>query len=128
MIQRAVSNLLSNAIRHSPRNSSISLLIEKQHETVSLSVGNPGIGIPAQHIPHLFERFYRVDTSRSRAEGGTGLGLAIVRSIMSLHQGTVDVSSVPGNYTVFRLLFPRAPETPTSLVRAGIGKQRRQLS
>jgi two-component system heavy metal sensor histidine kinase CusS len=55
----------------------------------------------------LFERFYRVDTSRSRAEGGTGLGLAIVRSIMSLHQGTVEVSSLPGSFTVFRLIFPK---------------------
>ena len=107
MVQRAISNLLSNAIRHSPIGANISLLIEKHSETVSFSVGNPGIGIPAQHIPHLFERFYRVDTSRSRAEGGTGLGLAIVRSIMSLHQGTVEVSSLPGSFTVFRLIFPK---------------------
>lgn len=128
MIQRAASNLLSNAIRHSPHNSKISLQIEKHPEAVSLSVGNPGIGIPAQHIPHLFERFYRVDTSRSRAEGGTGLGLAIVRSIMSLHQGSVDVSSIPGSYTVFRLLFPRAPDNPVSLVRGGASKQKKQLT
>ncbi|HBX54623.1 heavy metal sensor histidine kinase [Pseudomonas sp. UBA2684] len=107
MVQRAISNLLSNAIRHSPIGANVSLLIEKHSETVSFSVGNPGIGIPAQHIPHLFERFYRVDTSRSRAEGGTGLGLAIVRSIMSLHQGTVEVSSLPGSFTVFRLIFPK---------------------
>jgi len=107
MVQRAISNLLSNAIRHSPIGANISLLIEKHSETVSFSVGNPGIGIPAQHIPHLFERFYRVDTSRSRAEGGTGLGLAIVRSIMSLHQGSVEVSSLPGSFTVFRLIFPK---------------------
>jgi len=107
MVQRAISNLLSNAIRHSPIGSHVVLLIEKRSETVSLSVSNPGIGIPAQHIPHLFERFYRVDTSRSRAEGGTGLGLAIVRSIMSLHQGTVEVSSLPGSFTVFRLIFPK---------------------
>ncbi|UPQ81369.1 heavy metal sensor histidine kinase [Pseudomonas knackmussii] len=107
MVQRAISNLLSNAIRHSPIGSHIALLIEKHSETVSLSVSNPGIGIPAKHIPHLFERFYRVDTSRSRAEGGTGLGLAIVRSIMSLHQGTVEVSSLPGSFTVFRLIFPK---------------------
>ena len=107
MIQRAISNLLSNAIRHSPRGSQLSIIIERQSETVSLSVGNPGIGIPAEHVPFLFERFYRVDTSRSRAEGGTGLGLAIVRSIMSLHQGSVEVNSVPGNFTVFRLIFPR---------------------
>lgn len=61
MIQRAISNLLSNAIRHSPIGATITLQIERRSDTVSLSVSNPGIGIPSQHIPHLFERFYRVD-------------------------------------------------------------------
>ncbi|MFZ3185639.1 MAG: heavy metal sensor histidine kinase [Pseudomonas sp.] len=107
MIQRAISNLLSNALRHSPIGSTISILIETHGEQVSLSVVNPGIGIPAQHLPHLFERFYRVDQSRSRSAGSTGLGLAIVRSIMSLHQGTVEVSSQPAGVTSFRLSFPR---------------------
>ena len=117
MIQRAISNLISNAVRHSPHKTTVSLLIERKSEAVSLSVSNPGIGIPPQHIPHLFERFYRVDTSRSRAEGSTGLGLAIVRSIMSLHQGSVEASSVPGSYTVFRLMFPHAPEASKGLLR-----------
>nr|WP_251029454.1 heavy metal sensor histidine kinase [Pseudomonas fluorescens] len=106
MIQRAISNLLSNAIRHSPRAASISLLVETHADSVSLSVGNPGAGIAAQHLPHLFERFYRVDSSRARAEGGTGLGLAIVRSIMNLHQGQTEVSSLQGSFTLFRLVFP----------------------
>lgn len=107
MVQQAISNLLSNAIRHSPLASEILILIETHADTTSLSVSNPGIGIPAQHIPHLFERFYRVDPSRARQEGGTGLGLAIVRSIMSLHQGTTEVRSLPGSITVFRLIFPK---------------------
>lgn len=107
MIQRAISNLLSNALRHSPIGSTISILIETHAEQVSLSVGNPGIGIPVQHLPHLFERFYRVDQSRSRSAGSTGLGLAIVRSIMSLHQGAVEVRSLPAGVTTFRLCFPR---------------------
>ena len=106
MIQRAISNLLSNAIRHCPAGQSISIVIENYAEQVSLLVGNPGAGIEPQHLLHLFDRFYRIDTSRSRAEGGTGLGLAIVRSIMSLHQGTADVQSMPGSMTVFRLSFP----------------------
>lgn len=108
MVQRAISNLLSNAIRHSPPGSEILILIETHADKTSLSVSNPGIGIPAQHIPHLFERFYRVDPSRARQEGGTGLGLAIVRSIMSLHQGSAEVRSVPGSLTVFRLVFPKS--------------------
>ncbi|WP_028623308.1 MULTISPECIES: heavy metal sensor histidine kinase [unclassified Pseudomonas] len=106
MIQRAISNLLSNAIRHCPPGQSISIVIENHAEQVSLLVGNPGAGIEPQHLAHLFDRFYRVDTSRSRAEGGTGLGLAIVRSIMSLHQGTAEVQSMPGSITTFRLSFP----------------------
>jgi len=107
MIQRAISNLLSNAIRHSPPRGQISLRVEQTMEAVSLSVGNPGPGIAASHLPHLFERFYRVDSSRTRAEGGTGLGLAIVRSIMNLHQGRTEVSSIPELLTEFRLVFPR---------------------
>ncbi|OAE12940.1 two-component sensor histidine kinase [Pseudomonas simiae] len=112
MIQRALSNLLSNAIRHSPPSSTISLRVEACDNTITLSVSNPGTGIEAQHLPHLFERFYRVDSSRARTEGGTGLGLAIVRSIMTLHQGQADALSLPGS-TLFRLIFPRPCDAPT---------------
>ncbi|PUA47428.1 two-component sensor histidine kinase [Pseudomonas protegens] len=107
MIQRAISNLLSNAIRHCPEQGRITLRIERQLQDVSLAVGNPGPGIAACHLPHLFERFYRVDSSRTRAEGGTGLGLAIVRSIMNLHQGRTEVASDPQHLTEFRLVFPK---------------------
>lgn len=107
MIQRAISNLLSNAIRHCPDRGRIDLRIERQLQSVSLAVGNPGPGIAACHLPHLFERFYRVDSSRTRAEGGTGLGLAIVRSIMNLHQGRTEVESAPDSRTEFRLVFPK---------------------
>jgi two-component system heavy metal sensor histidine kinase CusS len=128
MVQRAISNLLSNAIRHSPRGSNISLVISRQRGYVVLSVGNPGIGIPSQHIPHLFERFYRVDSSRARAEGGTGLGLAIVDSIMALHQGSVEVTSELAKYTVFRLLFPSVQKTLEGQFEESASKQPRQLS
>jgi len=106
MIQRAISNLLSNALRHCPAGKTVSLLIEQDATQASLQVSNPGAGIEAQHLPHLFDRFYRVDSSRSRSQGSTGLGLAIVRSIMSLHQGVAEVKSLPGGMTVFRLGFP----------------------
>lgn len=111
MIQRAISNLLSNAIRHGPRQAAISLQVEELAAGVALTVSNSGAGIAQAHLPHLFERFYRVDSSRSRAEGGTGLGLAIVRSIMNLHQGQTDVSSQPDGLTEFRLVFRRRPLT-----------------
>ncbi|WP_219097053.1 heavy metal sensor histidine kinase [Pseudomonas sp. UMAB-40] len=106
MIQRAISNLLSNALRHCPVGKTVTLLIERGASQASLLVSNPGAGIEAQHLPHLFDRFYRVDSSRSRSQGSTGLGLAIVRSIMSLHQGVAEVKSLPGAMTVFRLGFP----------------------
>lgn len=105
MIQRAISNLMSNAIRHCPPDQTISVVIENHANEVSLRVSNPGAGIAEQHLTHVFDRFYRVDTSRARADGGTGLGLAIVRSIMSLHQGHAEVQSLPGSVTVFRLVF-----------------------
>ncbi|WP_200994933.1 heavy metal sensor histidine kinase [Pseudomonas cichorii] len=111
MVQRAISNLLSNAIRHSPEGSTISISLEQQQGQVSLNVGNAGEGIEAEHLPRLFDRFYRVHASRSRHQGGTGLGLAIVRSIMSLHEGHVSVHSTPGTYTSFTMIFP-ATEQP----------------
>lgn len=107
MIQRAISNLLSNALRHCPAGQTVSLQIEQKATQVALEVSNPGAGIEAQHLPHLFDRFYRVDSSRSRSQGSTGLGLAIVSSIMSVHQGVAEVESPPGAMTVFRLVFPK---------------------
>lgn len=106
MIQRAISNLMSNAIRHCPVGQAITITIEVHATEVSLHVANPGAGIEPQHLPHLFDRFYRVDTHHSRAGGSTGLGLAIVKSIMSLHQGVAEVNSRPGKITTFKLGFP----------------------
>lgn len=110
MIQRALSNLLSNAIRHTPDGGRIRVRIEASKEAVALQVENPGAGIAPQHLAHLFERFYRVDKGRSRADGGTGLGLAIVRSIMELHQGTAGAESSEHGPTRFCLVFPPLPE------------------
>jgi two-component system heavy metal sensor histidine kinase CusS len=107
MIQRAISNLLSNAIRHSPDGSRVSIDISTGTTDVTLLVSNPGAGIAPEHLPKLFERFYRVDRGRSRTDGGTGMGLDIVRSIMSLHKGLIGVTSVADETTVFTLRFPR---------------------
>ena len=123
MIQRAISNLLSNAIRHTPEASTVLLLVETYEQSVSLSVGNPGRGIEAHHLPHLFERFYRADSSRTRAEGGTGLGLAIVKSIMHLHQGHAHVTSQPGRFTRFSLVFPQALEAPLAPCGSGLARE-----
>ncbi|KPX50767.1 heavy metal sensor histidine kinase [Pseudomonas amygdali] len=107
MIQRAISNLLSNAIRHGLSGSVITITLAAHADEVSLAVRNAGDGIDAEHLPRLFDRFYRVHVSRARQQGGTGLGLAIVRSIMSLHEGQVTVESEPGHFTTFSLIFPK---------------------
>ncbi|KWT08405.1 MULTISPECIES: heavy metal sensor histidine kinase [Pseudomonas syringae group] len=107
MIQRAISNLLSNAIRHGLAGSAITITLDTHEDEVWLAVRNAGDGIDADHLPRLFDRFYRVHVSRARQQGGTGLGLAIVRSIMSLHEGQVTVQSEPGQFTTFNLIFPR---------------------
>ncbi|HGA2317668.1 TPA: heavy metal sensor histidine kinase [Pseudomonas putida] len=105
MFQRALSNLLSNAIRHGPDGQPVKLGIERQGSEVLMWVENQGPGIAEAHWPQLFERFYRVGSGRSRLEGGTGLGLAIVKSIMQLHGGRVEVSSSPSGPTRFTLAF-----------------------
>jgi len=106
MVQRVVSNLLSNAIRYTPKGERVSVRIERSQEGTSVTVSNPGEPVAAEHLPHLFERFYRVDPGRSRSQGGTGLGLAIVKSIMKLHGGHISVESTHGGQTSFRLIFP----------------------
>lgn len=91
LMTQALVNLLDNAIKYSPHNTGITLSAENKENAVQLRVCDQGPGIPEEHIPRLFERFYRVDKSRSRRIGGTGLGLAIVKHISSVHEGRVDV-------------------------------------
>lgn len=119
MIQRAISNLLSNAIRHAPSGSRVSLELSVHDEQASLAISNPGEGIAAEHLPRLFDRFYRVHASRARHQGGTGLGLAIVRSIMQIHEGEVTVASEPDVMTTFTLTFPHGAARLTSTNTTG---------
>ena len=106
MLRRAISNVISNALRYTPEGMSIAVAIEEDSGAVSLTVANPGKAIPAEHLPRLFDRFYRVDGSRQRFSDGVGLGLAITRSIMRAHGGDADVRSDAAG-TVFTLTFPR---------------------
>ena len=104
---RAVSNLLANALQHTPPGGSITLAGSRVSEhLVEVRVSDTGTGIPAEHLARIFDRFYRVDSTRSRSTGGVGLGLAIVKSIMDLHGGTVTVESRPNQGTTFVLTFP----------------------
>lgn len=107
-LESAVRNLLTNAIRYTPDGGHVSIAWRVQDSEGRLSVRDTGIGIPAEHIPRLTERFYRVDQGRSRASGGTGLGLAIVKRIMHRHQGRLEFESTSGQGSTFTLRLPTA--------------------
>lgn len=106
---RALGNLVSNALRHTPPGGRVTLAAHADAGAVAIEVADTGEGIPAEHLPNVFERFYRADASRQQSTGGSGLGLAIVRSIVEAHGGTVTVASAPGRGTVFTLRLPAGP-------------------
>lgn len=104
MLRRALSNLLSNAIRHTPRGGMVSVDIHSDDGFVSVTVENPGEPILSEHLPRIFDRFYRVDPSRQRISEGAGLGLAITKSIVNAHGGKIEARS--GETTCFEIRFP----------------------
>lgn len=112
LFQRAVGNLVANAIAHTPPGGTVSLTAEGGDAGVSIRVVDTGCGIPVADLPHVFDRFYRVDRSRSSGNGRVGLGLAIARSIVELHGGSVGIASEPGRGTRVTLTFPRPPAGP----------------
>jgi two-component system, OmpR family, phosphate regulon sensor histidine kinase PhoR len=105
-LRSAAGNLISNAIRYTPEGGHIQLAWEELDGQVVFSVTDSGIGIPAEHIPRLTERFYRVDHSRSRETGGTGLGLAIVKHVLNRHDGRLEIASQTGKGSRFSAWFP----------------------
>jgi two-component system phosphate regulon sensor histidine kinase PhoR len=107
LLEQAVGNLIENAIEHSEKGSAVILLIKSSESSISISVKDSGCGIPEEHLPRVFERFYRVDKSRSRKMGGTGLGLAIVKHVALAHRGEVSVQSALNQGSKFTMSFPR---------------------
>jgi two-component system phosphate regulon sensor histidine kinase PhoR len=105
-LHSAFGNLVSNAVRYTPDGGEINLRWNQHNGEAIFSVQDTGIGIEAQHISRLTERFYRVDRSRSRETGGTGLGLAIVKHILTRHQSRLDIRSELGKGSDFRAVFP----------------------
>ncbi|MBI3967257.1 MAG: HAMP domain-containing protein [Chloroflexi bacterium] len=114
---RVLGNLVSNAIRHTPSGGGIVLRTSAAVAGVQIAVADTGDGIPPEHLPSIFERFYRVDPSRTQATGGSGLGLAIVKSLVEAHHGRVSVASAPGEGTTFTLTLPTPAPVPVSTVR-----------
>lgn len=114
LFQQALGNLLANALRYTPRGGEIRLAIHSTNQAVRIRVRDTGSGIAPEHLPHVFDRFYRADPARTRSTAGTGLGLSIVRSIMTLHGGKVSIDSNTGQGTTVFLDFPNPTlATPT---------------
>src|SRR5882762_6467046 len=113
-LRSAYGNLVSNAVRYTPVGGHITLRCVEQDGGIALQVQDTGIGVAAEHIPRLTERFYRVDKSRSRETGGTGLGLAIVKHVLIRHQARLDVQSDVGKGSLFSAWFPPARRIPTA--------------
>jgi heavy metal sensor kinase len=105
-IKQVVVNLVDNAIKYTPEGGEVRVSVRAENGHVVLLVEDNGVGIPADALPHLFERFYRVDKARSRQMGGAGLGLAIVKSIVAAHGGRVTVESMEGKGSQFRVELP----------------------
>lgn len=107
LLQRAVGNCIDNALRHTPPGGTVTLSADQENGWLDITITDTGKGIEPEHLPHLFDRFYKADPVRRATRGGNvGLGLALVRSIAELHGGTASVSSEPGKGSRFKLRFP----------------------
>jgi signal transduction histidine kinase len=109
-VHQVLYNLVDNAVRYSPPGGEVTIAAERRNGSVLISVADTGPGIEAEHLPRLFERFYRADASRSRDDGGTGIGLAIARSVVEAHGGHIHAESVPGRGSVFSFDIPAAAD------------------
>ena len=108
-LKQLFSNLIDNAIKYTSDGGTISLIVQPGKDQVTVVLKDTGIGIPSDDLPHIFDRFYRVDTSRSRLSGGVGLGLSICQWIVKAHHGTIDVKSQPHQGTTFTVTLPTHP-------------------
>src|SRR5207248_11073131 len=103
-LEQALQNLAANAIRFAPAGTAVRLAATPRNRAVVIAVADEGPGIPAEHLPHVFDRFYKADAAREGVSGGSGLGLSIVKAIVERHGGTISVSSEPGR-TVFEMVI-----------------------
>jgi heavy metal sensor kinase len=111
-LRQALINLIHNAIKYSPKKSTTEISVKRGADnSVTVLIRDSGRGIAAEHLPHIFDRFYRADSGRSRDAGGFGLGLAISQWAVQAHKGTIAVSSIPGNGSTFAITLPAADTT-----------------
>jgi two-component system OmpR family sensor kinase len=112
-LKQLLLNLVSNGLKYTPEGGDVTLSLNRDDEWVRVDVTDTGVGIPAEDLPHIFDRFYRVDKARSRVMGGTGLGLSIAHWIAEAHGGQLSVVSEVGKGSTFTVKLPLAPETVT---------------
>ena len=105
-LRRVFSNLIENGLKYTPEGGFVKIELARHWQQITVTVSDNGIGIQPEALPHLFERFYRVDDARARKTGGFGLGLAITRAIVQAHHGQITVTSTPGSGTTFTVQFP----------------------
>lgn len=116
-IERLISNLLSNALKYTPAGGDVTVRLRRTDRKVILEVEDTGVGIPAENLPHIFDRFYRVRSGKAAAQQGLGLGLSFVAWIAKAHEGTVEVESSEGRGTTFTVTLPAAPQpAPTEVI------------
>lgn len=106
LIHQAIYNLVDNAIKFTPEGGEISFSLSKENKNLVFTIKNSGIGIPKKDLPFIFERFYKVDKSRSAEKNNTGLGLYIVKTIITAHSGSITVASKENEYTAFKIILP----------------------
>ena len=117
-LRQVFYNLLDNAIKYTPEGGRVEVLLGRRDHEAVVTVRDTGAGIPAEHLPHVFDRFFRVDKARTRAEGGTGLGLSIAKSIVTAHGGRIELASAPGHGTTCTVSLPAGPRPR----RPGVGE------
>ncbi len=108
-LRQVFYNLLDNAIKYTPSGGMIDVRLEHKDQIATVTVRDTGIGIPAEHLPRVFDRFYRVDKARSREQGGAGLGLSIAKTIVAAHRGQIELTSAPGQGTTCTVALPVEP-------------------
>ena len=112
-VHQVLFNLVDNAVRFTPEGGHVTVSARRRNGSVEVAVSDTGAGIPSEHLPRLFERFYRADPARARGDGGTGIGLAIARSVVEAHGGQIKAESEPGHGSVFTFDLPAAEESGT---------------
>ncbi len=116
-LRQLLVNLLTNAIRYTSAGGKVNLSLKNVESGVEIAVADTGIGIPAEDMPHIFDRFYRADKARSRQYGGSGLGLSIVKTIVNSHAGAIKVDSVVGEGSVFKVILPSLKPLPEEEIK-----------